>query len=337
MADIQKRKKQHIELAKHEGSQMGGEPFGRYMLPYVALPEIALEEVDTGTTLLGKTLHQPLIIASMTGGAAHALTINKHLAIAAEETHVALGVGSQRVALEVPKARESFAIVRRCAPTAVVFANMAAVQLNYGYTVEHYRRVVDMVEADALYLHINPLQEAIQPEGDTNFAHLLDKIHALVEAIDVPVFAKEVGHGLDPQSAKKLIEIGVAGIDVAGSGGTSWSWIEAQRAQDDGLGNWFKSFGLPTEYVLTQIAPHKKHAHIVASGGIRNPVQGLKARALGADLYSAAHPFLMPALDSERAVIEMIQKWQRGLQIAMFACGVANWQQAAQLTLVRND
>jgi isopentenyl-diphosphate delta-isomerase len=255
--------------------------------------------------------------------------------MAAEELHVAMGVGSQRVALEVSEAQQSFELVRRYAPTAVIFANMAAVQLNYGYTIQKYQQVVDMVQADALYLHINPLQEAIQPEGDTNFSQLLEKIHELIQQIGVPVFAKEVGHGLDQDTAKSLIEIGIAGIDVAGSGGTSWSWIEAQRAQNHDLGEWFKSFGLPTDYLLEQVVPNKQQTLVVASGGIRNPIQGLKARALGADYYSAAYPFLGPALESDSAVIEVLEKWRRGLQIGLFSIGKDSWKSAADIKLIK--
>ena len=200
MSDIVDRKKQHIELAQRDDSQMKELPFSNYRLPYKALPEIDLANVDTTTTLFNKQLSQPLIIASMTGGEAHAKTINTHLAKAAQEAGVAIGVGSQRVALEVKEARASFEIVRKHAPDAVVFANLAGVQLNYGYNISHYQAVVDMVEADALYLHLNPLQEAIQPEGDTDFSGLKDKIADLVSTLKVPVFIKEVGHGLDAET-----------------------------------------------------------------------------------------------------------------------------------------
>ncbi|HYF10242.1 MAG TPA: alpha-hydroxy-acid oxidizing protein, partial [Candidatus Paceibacterota bacterium] len=162
MADIEKRKIKHIELASLPESQMGGDAFARYRLPYRALPEISLGNVDTRTELLGKTLSQPLIIASMTGGSEHARLINTRLARAAEKHQVALGVGSQRIALENPEAEATFKLVRELAPSAVIFANMGAVQLNYGRATEDYQRVVDMIRADALYLHVNALQEAIQ-------------------------------------------------------------------------------------------------------------------------------------------------------------------------------
>ena len=335
MSDIVDRKKQHIELAQRDDSQMKELPFSNYRLPYKALPEIDLANVDTTTTLFNKQLSQPLIIASMTGGEAHAKTINTHLANAAQEAGVAIGVGSQRVALEVKEARASFEIVRKHAPDAVVFANLAGVQLNYGYNISHYQAVVDMVEADALYLHLNPLQEAIQPEGDTDFSGLKDKIADLVSTLKVPVFIKEVGHGLDAETCQFLIEAGAAGIDIAGTGGTSWSWIEAQRRGDELLSAWFKNYGYSSEEIL-QTLSKPKEVVVVASGGIRNPLQGLIAHALGADVYSAAHPFLQAALESETSVINLLNTWQKGLQIAMFASGVTDWERAFQLKLRKN-
>lgn len=334
MSDIVKRKHDHIQAVLDPASQGCADLFANYRLPYRALPEINLSDVSTETGLCGKTLSQPLIIASMTGGSAHSAIINKNLAIAAEETGVAFGVGSQRIALELEAARESFALVRRHAPTAVVFANMGAIQLNNGRTIDDYRRVVDMVKADGLYLHLNPLQEAIQPGGDTNYGGLVDKIAILVEKIDTPVFVKEVGHGLDRGSAEQLVAAGVAGLDIAGVGGTSWAWIESRRAENPRFESWFKSVGWPTDVALASVVPIRGTAKVVASGGIRSPLQGLKARLLGADYYAAAEPFLRPALESATAVTELVRDFQRGLAIGLFSIGAASWNEAAKLQLV---
>lgn len=330
MSDIENRKKQHINFAKDPESQIGFPPFYYLDLEYKTLPEINYNEVDTSTKLFGKKLEQPLIIASMTGGTAHADTINTNLARAAEETKVAMGVGSQRIALEIKEAERSFKLARKNAHNTVIFANMGAVQLNYGRKVEDYQRVVDMIEADGLYLHLNALQEAIQPEGDTDFSGLLKKIEKVVKKVSVPVFAKEVGHGFDYNTAKKLIEIGIAGIDVAGANGTSWAWIEAKRKGSENLAEWFKDFGISTEESLTNAVSAKKRTSgskikIVASGGIRNPIEGLKAHILGADYYSAAKPFLEPALESPEALIKLINEWQKGLKTAMFCTGFSGW------------
>jgi len=328
MSEISDRKQQHIALALEEGSQGKGNGWEGFQLPYKALPEINLSDVTTETELLGKRVSQPLIIASMTGGSVHAEAINSHLAQACEAAGVAMGVGSQRVALEKDEAKKTFSLVRKFAPSAVIFANMGAVQLNYGRGVEDYQRIVDMVEADGLYVHINPMQEALQPGGDTDFSGLLAKIENLISKISVPVFVKEVGCGLDPVTARRLIEIGAAGIDVAGTGGTSWTWIEGTRSGNSRMTEWFADFGLPTEMLVEALGKEKGQTMLVASGGIRNPIQGLKAGLMGADYYSAAYPFLAAAMTSAEAVSELLTDWQQGLKIALFGIGSRSWKEA---------
>lgn len=330
MGDIQQRKKQHIDLALKDESQGYGDAWGGWELPYMSLPELDLNKVDTRVELLGKKLNQPLIIASMTGGSDHAETINSNLAQAAEKMKVAMGVGSQRVALEKDEAKKTFEMVRKLAPTTVIFANMGAVQLNYGHGIESYERVVDMIKADALYLHINPMQEALQPEGDTNWEGILDKIEKLVKQIPVPVWVKEVGGGLDQRMIEKLVNIGIKGIDVAGVGGTSWTWIEGMRRNNPRLTEWFKDFGITTEESVNFAvkARGKNVVSIVASGGVRNPIQGLKSHLAGADYYSAARPFLEPAMESVEEVVNTLKDWEDGLRIAMFGIGAKNWKEA---------
>jgi isopentenyl-diphosphate delta-isomerase len=321
MPDIEERKIQHINLAKDPESQINKDPFSEISIPYKALPEIDYKDINTSASLLNKRVNQPLIIASMTGGTKHAQTINTNLAIAAEQTKIAFGVGSQRIALDLIEAENSFKIVRKYAPTTVIFANMGAVQLNYGKTIEDYQKIVDMIEADALYLHINALQEALQPEGDTNFSSILRKIEELIKQVRVPVFAKEVGHGLDEWSINKLIEVGVNGIDVAGANGTSWAWIEAKRKGNELLAGWFKDYGISTEESLKNAQRFKDRVTIIASGGIRNPIQGFKALISGAHFYSAAKPFLEPALESPDRLIEVINTWKKGLETVLFTQG----------------
>ncbi len=321
MSDIQARKQQHLVLAMDERSQGNLDLWKEVGLPYKTLPEINLADVDTAVNLLGKKINQPLIIGSMTGGSEHAAQINTNLAIAAEQMRVGLGVGSQRVALEKADAKKTFELVRKYAPTTVVFANMGAVQLNYGHTVESYKRVVDMISADGLYLHINPMQEALQPEGDTNFEFLISKIEKLVKEIGVPVFAKEVGGGIDVESARKLVNVGVAGIDVAGVGGTSWTWIEGMRRQNDRLTSWFSDAGYRTDELLPKIRKECPEVMLVASGGVRSPIQGLKAMIMGANYYSAARPFLGPAMDSAEEVVRLVADWESGFRIALFGTG----------------
>jgi isopentenyl-diphosphate delta-isomerase len=331
--DIQARKGEHIRLCLESQSQANISCFDHYRLPYTALPELALNDVNTGYTLCNKALSMPLIIASMTGGSEHGRTINTNLAIAAEQCKVALGVGSQRIGLETEDAKDTFQLVRKHAPTTAIFANMGAVQLNYGHGIDSYRRVVEMIQADGLYLHLNPLQEALQPGGDTDFRNLEAKIAKLVQALEVPVFVKEVGHGISGFVARRLFEIGVQAIDVAGVGGTSYAWVESKRANNDQFANWFKEFGVSTDQAIKQAATVRSDPAqlVIASGGIRSPLDGLKAGILGAELFSAAVPFLRPAMQSAEAVIDTINTWEQGLRIALFASGCKSWLQIAQL------
>ena len=333
--DIQSRKGDHIRLCLDPRSQAEGSVFDKYRLPYTALPEMALDGVDTSFTLCGKTLSIPLIIASMTGGSEHGRAINTNLAIAAEQCGVAIAVGSQRIGLEKEDAADTFQLVRKHAPNAMVIANMGAVQLNYGHGVGSYRKVVDMIRADALYLHLNPLQEALQPGGDTDFRGLAAKIAELAQKVGVPVFVKEVGHGISADVARMLFEAGVQAIDTAGVGGTSYAWVEAQRAHNDDFAAWFKDFGIPTDESIMQVAGAKtaNEQFVIASGGVRSPVDGLKARPLGADLFSAAVPFLQPAMESPETVISVVENWKKGLQIALFAAGAKDWDAAKKLSI----
>lgn len=323
--DITTRKADHIRLCLDDASQSTSALFSSVELPYRALPDLNLSDVQTTVRFLNKTLSQPLIISSMTGGTEHGIKINTNLAIAAESEQIALGVGSQRIGLEKEAALKTFKTIRAHAPTTFIFANLGAIQLNYEYNIDHYRKVVDMVEADALYLHLNPLQEAIQPGGDTDYAGLFEKIHTLIQAIGVPVFIKEVGHGIDKYTAQALLTAGAAGIDVAGVGGTSYAWVEAQRAHNQDFAEWFKEVGIPTEQAIRDVAPLKGDRILIASGGIRNPVHGYKAHLLGADFYASTQPFLQAALISSDAVIEAIRRWQRGLQIALFSTAQREW------------
>ncbi len=220
-----------------------------------AMPELDLQSVDTSQTLFGKHLSAPLLISSMTGGTQHAGQINQRLAEAAQHKKIALGLGSQRAALEHPEQQATFQ-VRRYAPDILLFANLGAVQLNYGYGIEHCQRAVDMAQADALFLHLNPLQEALQPEGDTNFSNLLTKIEQVCRVLPVPVIAKEVGWGISAQTARRLANAGIAAIDVAGAGGTSWSQVEMYRMNDPSrarIAAAFRTWGIPTADALRQV------------------------------------------------------------------------------------
>jgi len=316
------RKAEHIRLALEDRMQLASHPFERYRFGHEALPDLDFAAIDPGVTFLGKRLRAPLLISCMTGGTELAARINEHLAEAAESRGVALGVGSQRKALEDPSQAATFQ-VRGLAPTIPLLANLGAVQLNYGYGVDHCRRAVDMIEADALVLHLNPLQEAIQPEGQCEFAGLLPKIEAVVRALPVPVIAKEVGSGLSEATGRRLAGAGVTILDTAGVGGTSWARIEASRANDPEVGELFAGWGLPTPESIRELR-RIDGVTIIGSGGLRSGVDVAKAIALGADLGGLAQPFLEAAVDSSERVAKRIDRVVHELKIAMFCLGAAH-------------
>lgn len=324
---IENRKADHIRINLDEdvrSSLTNG--LERYRFAHRALPELNLDEVSLKIHLFGRTLHAPLLISSMTGGTPAAELLNRHLAEAAQAARIAIGVGSQRAALEQPDLTLSFQ-VRHYAPDALVFANLGAVQLNYRYGVDECRRAVEMIEADALILHLNALQEAVQPEGDTNFFGLAEKIEAVCRKISVPVIAKEVGWGFSDSDIHLLKDSGVSAIDVAGAGGTSWSQVEMYRAQTDSqrrLAAAFIDWGIPTAEAINNVRRVAPDLLIIASGGLRTGIDIAKCIALGASLGGMASPFLIAANQSTQAVVEVIDDLSREIQVCMFACGAGD-------------
>jgi isopentenyl-diphosphate delta-isomerase, type 2 len=321
------RKIDHIRIVLNEDVQAKGVAtgFASYRLPHHALPELDLNEVDTSTTFLNKRMAAPLFVSSMTGGAREAEAINLAIAEAAESLHLAMGVGSQRAALSDPRLESSYQ-VRRVAPTIPLFANIGAVQLNYGYGVEHCQRAVDMIEADALILHLNPLQEAVQPEGDVNFKGLLKRIEQVCRFVSVPVIVKEVGNGICAADAQRLVDIGVWAIDVAGAGGTSWSEVERFRQPNSAgtrVAQTFAGWGIPTTECIREVRAALPNITLLGSGGIRNGIDIAIALALGADLCGTARPALLDAVRERgaEAVSEGLSILIRELRIAMFCSG----------------
>jgi isopentenyl-diphosphate delta-isomerase len=314
------RKAEHIELALEERMQLRESFFEDYFFDHQALPEIDLAEIDLSTEFLGKQLRAPLLISCMTGGTEEATRINRHLAIAAEAGRIAIGVGSQRKALEDPSQVSSFQI-RSLARSVPLLANLGAVQLNYGYGIEECRAAVEMIEGDALVLHLNPLQEAIQPEGQCNFSDLVSKMAAVAARLEVPVIVKEIGCGLSGEAATLLKEAGLTILDTAGLGGTSWARIEAKRAEDPEFGELFADWGVSTPRSIRNLR-EIGGLTIIGSGGVRNGVDAAKAIALGADIVGLAQPFLVAARDSAEQVISKAQRIARELRVAMFCLGV---------------
>jgi isopentenyl-diphosphate delta-isomerase len=326
---IENRKADHIRICLEEDVSAQGVTSGleRYRFVHQALPEINLRDVDTSLELWGHKLQVPLLISSMTGGAPRAAEINCNLAIAAQRLGIAIGVGSQRAALKNPELGPTYQ-VRPYAPNVPLFANLGAVQLNYSYGIDECRRVVDMIEANALILHLNALQEAVQPEGDTDFAGLTAKIATICQTIEVPVIVKEVGWGISAEAARMLWEAGVSAIDVAGAGGTSWTQVEAHRIPTERgrlVAEAFVGWGISTVDSLQGARSEMPEGHkLFASGGIRNGIDAAKAVALGADLVGIARPFLKAAAISAEATIELGEVIRDQMRVAMFAIGAPN-------------
>lgn len=303
-----------------------------------ALPEIDLAEVDPSIDFLGRRLRAPLLISSMTGGTEEAQRINLNLAAAAEKAGIAIGLGSMRAAIARPESAPTFQ-VRSVAPNAMILANIGAVQFNYGYGPEECRRLVDLAGADALILHLNPLQEALQPEGDTNWSGLLRAIEQVCRQLSVPVVAKEVGWGISERAARDLASAGVAAIDVAGAGGTSWSQVEMHRARTETqrrIAAAFGDWGLPTAESIRNVRSGAPALPIIASGGIANGVEGAKCIALGAALFGLARPFLRAATESASAVSDEIDVIVGQLRVAMFCVAARSVSELQRVALIRS-
>ncbi len=334
MRETQTRKADHLRICLDEDVQFYGVTNGleRYRFTHCCLPELNRSEIDITTTFLRKSLGAPLLISSMTGGTEQAKTINFRLAEVAQHYKLAMGVGSQRVVVENPQVADTFA-VRSHAPDILLFANLGAVQLNYNYGLDECQRIIDVLEADALILHLNPLQECIQPNGDTNFRGLLDKIRIICKKISVPVIVKEVGNGISAAMAQKLIDTGVSAIDVAGAGGTSWAKVESERALNEKqrrLGLTFADWGLPTAECITNIRVVAPEIPLIASGGLRNGLDVAKAIALGADIAGLAWPFLQAAAESTDAVDALVQLLIAEITTVLFCTGNATLSQLKQ-------
>lgn len=335
------RKADHINIVLQEDVRAKGitTGFERFFLEHIALPEINLDEVDLSLKLWNKTLKAPLLISSMTGGTETARTINLHLAESAQALGVAMGVGSQRAAIEQDTLENTYQ-VRKVAPDILLFANLGAVQLNYGYGIEQARRAVEMIGADALILHLNPLQEAVQPNGDRNWTNLYHKIEQIVKSLELPIIVKEVGNGMNKNVARRLADCGVSAIDVAGAGGTSWSEVEAYRQSDSQrqrVAHCFAGWGIPTALSLLEVKQSVPELPIFASGGIRNGIDATKAIVLGATLVGSAAPLLGVATRQSEAVYHKFAGMLEELRIAAFCTGSGNLAQLRQATLRRVD
>ncbi|MBW4462867.1 MAG: type 2 isopentenyl-diphosphate Delta-isomerase [Nodosilinea sp. WJT8-NPBG4] len=339
--ETQARKADHLRICLEGPVQCAQVTTGleRYRFTHCCLPEIDYQDIDLSTVFLGHRLEAPLLISSMTGGTEEAHQINRRLAAVAQRYGLAMGVGSQRVGVENPDVMETFA-VRSEAPDILLLANLGAVQLNYGYGLDQCRRVVEKLAADALILHLNPLQEAVQTGGDTNFKGLLAKLEQLCAVLPVPVIAKEVGNGISAPMVQRLMEAGVAAVDVAGAGGTSWARVESERASDAHqrrLGQTFGEWGLSTADCIIQARRVAPALPLIASGGLRHGLDVAKTLALGADLAGLAMPFLQAASESEEAVAALAEVLMAEIRTVLFCTGQENLAGLRQVEVLERD
>lgn len=328
MENTSERKTEHIRLCLEEQVNAEGirTGFEKYVFRHNALPGLNFDDISLKTTFLGAPIRTPLLISSMTGGSKLAGEINMRLAEAAERRGWTMGVGSIRAAVERDELVPTFA-VRRFAPSIPVIANLGAVQLNYGYGPEDCRRAVDIAGADMLVLHLNGLQEVFQPEGNTAFGGLLSRIEQVCKALPVPVGVKEVGWGIDGGTAKRLRGAGVAFIDVAGAGGTSWSQVEKFRSGDlvrRAAAEAFADWGIPTAECIREVRAAVPDAALIGSGGLNTGVDAAKALALGADLAGFGRALLEPAVHSEERLDALLERVEFELRTAMFGIGAGS-------------
>jgi isopentenyl-diphosphate Delta-isomerase len=316
------RKLRHIEACLLPQSQYQGVKTGLEQVPwpYRALPELNLDDIDLSTAFLGKRLSAPVLIGAMTGGAEKSALINKHLATAAQKLGVGLMLGSQRVMLERPETRPSFQ-VREHAPDILLIGNLGAAQLLKGYGAEQLELAASLIGADALAIHVNPLQEAMQTGGDTGWAGLLDRLHEVVPKAGVPLVLKEVGHGLGADVARQVQGVGFAALDVAGAGGTSWARVEQLAELGSVTSPELCEVGIPTAQALREVRGVLPGMPLVASGGIRTGLDAARALLLGADVVAVARPLLEPALESAEAAEAWLRRFIWELKVALFVGG----------------
>ena len=323
MTEISQRKADHINLAlqaEHQGALSAG--FDRIQFEHNALPELLVSEVDCSAIFLNQYCSAPLIIGAMTGGCEHGESINRHLAEAAEQAQIPMAVGSQRAALQDGLAQD----LRRWAPKAILLGNLGGTQLQQ-HGVELAQRAVDSIEANAMIIHLNPLQELVQPDGDRDWRGVLAAIEECCATLSVPVIIKEVGSGIGPSSAQRLIDVGVSWIEIAGRGGTSWASIESARIQqtrEQQIAAPFIDWGMDTAQLIPQVRSQSSQLGLIASGGLRDGLDIARSLRLGANMSAMAQPFLQPALESTDAVIEKIEIFREQLRWAMFLTGSAN-------------
>jgi isopentenyl-diphosphate Delta-isomerase len=339
MSDLLKRKDEHLDIVLNGDIAAVAKTTGLEAVEFEhnALPELDMAAIDLSTRFLGRQLSAPFLISSMTGGPTKAVAVNENLARAARKLGIAFAVGSQRVAVETGKAGGLQKRLRDLVGDMPLLSNFGAAQLKGGKGAEMARRVVDMIGADALIIHLNPLQEAVQHGGNRDWSGLLAELERLVRGAGVPVIVKEVGCGISARLARRLWDAGVRIIDVAGAGGTSWAAVEARRAPDERgsrIAETFRDWGIPTARALREVRMACPEATLIASGGIKTGLDAAKAIRLGADLVGQAAGVLAAALASEEAVIAHFEDRIAELRIACFCTGSATLEDLRRAPLL---
>jgi isopentenyl-diphosphate delta-isomerase len=322
---IQKRKKEHVDLtAKGDVEYAQQTGFEQFMFKHNALPELDSKSVKLEAEFLGRAFSFPLFISSMTGGYSEAGAVNTIIAEFCERNNLPFGVGSQRAMLEDPNQVESFSVVRKVAPQAFIAANIGGAQLIDGLGDEKIELLIESIDANAAIIHLNPLQELMQPEGDHDFAGIEEGIKDLISKVDCPVIVKETGAGISCDVARRLLEMGVSVIDVAGAGGTSWSKVENLRERTDEPLHQFNDWGIPTVYCIRTVNELKKSYdfELIASGGIRSSFDIAKSLALGADFTATAQPVIQAIVNGGYDALEKLyQSWRKEMQIILTLTG----------------
>ncbi|MHB8578834.1 MAG: type 2 isopentenyl-diphosphate Delta-isomerase [Ignavibacteriaceae bacterium] len=337
---ISQRKKEHLQLCltgdvSFKEKRNG---FDNYDFKHYAITEVNLNKISFKTDFLGKKINYPFLISCMTGGTEESENINAKLAIAANELNIPLGVGSQRQALESTSFHNSYKVIRKNAPHIPILGNIGASQLVLFKSFKPVQMLADLINADAMAVHLNSLQELMQKKGEPKFTGLLKSLAKLVESLDIPVVVKEVGAGISKEAAKKILQTGVKGIDVAGAGGTSWAGVEILRNKEET--NYFWDWGLPTSYCLRKISKLKNEFdfYLIGSGGINNAIDMAKAFALGAEITASARTVLIQ-LDKNgvEGVISLVKEWFEILRKILFLTGSSSLAELQNKKLVRKD
>lgn len=338
---IQNRKKEHVDLSINQDvSYKKSTGFDQYDFIHNALPEINSNEVKISASFLGRQFSFPLFISSMTGGYSEAGAVNTIIAEFCENEDLPFGVGSQRVMLEDPSQEESFSVVRSRAPSAFISANIGGAQLLEGFSDSKLGHLIDSIQADAVIVHLNPLQELMQPEGDRNFKGIEKGIEKIVKRAPCPVIVKETGAGISKNVAKRLLDIGVSVIDVAGAGGTSWSKVENLRSNQTAPLHEFDDWGLPTVDCIQQVETLREDYsfELIASGGIRSSFDIVKSMALGADFTASAQPVIKAIMNGGYEELEVLYaNWQKQARYILTLIGCSSFEDLNEDHLIKKN